>query len=68
LIFRAMTHHRLGEKFTAARLLQNAQGLHEKSFASPVVVRMPYQDDGVVDCMLRLALEEAQSLLAAESN
>jgi tetratricopeptide (TPR) repeat protein len=68
LVFRAMTHHRLGEKFTATRLLQSAQELYEKTFASPDVVRMPYQDAGVVDCMLRLALQEAQALIASEGD
>lgn len=65
LIFRAMTHYRLGEKFTARRLLQDARELYEKTFASPGIARMPYQDAGVVDCMLRLALKEAQALIAA---
>jgi hypothetical protein len=68
LIFRAMIHHRLGEKFTAARLLQDAEEVYDKAFGSPVVTRTPFQDEGVVDCMLRLALKEAQTLIAAESN
>ncbi len=68
LIFRAMAHYRLGERFSARQLLQKAQDLYAKTFSSPGIVRMPFQDAGVVDCMLRLALEEARELIAADDD
>ncbi|NLY02082.1 MAG: hypothetical protein GXY83_38860 [Rhodopirellula sp.] len=66
IIFRAMTHHKLGDKFAAKRLLESARKLHADEFSASPVVRMPYQDAAVVDSMIRIALKETEALITKQ--
>jgi eukaryotic-like serine/threonine-protein kinase len=65
LIFRAMTRHKLGDAYTARKLLAQARQEVQKQVPGPDRSPLPSQDGSVMWCMVHTALREAESLIAA---
>lgn len=63
LLFRAMTHHQLGDAYTCRKILDQArQGIQDKA-ATPDGPMLRYEDRPVVWCMIQIALREAEALI-----
>lgn len=67
LLFRAMTHHRLGDACTSRKLLQQAREENQKQLAEPDGEELRFQDRPVAWCMVQVALREAESLIQPAS-
>ena len=65
LLFRAMTHHRLGDAYTSRKLLEEARQEIQKQLAEPDGEELRFQDRPVAWCMVHVALREAESLIQA---
>ena len=64
VLFRAMTHCRVGDAFASKRLLKTAQEDIEQRLKSPDGPLVRYQDRPIVWCMVQMALREAEALVA----
>jgi tetratricopeptide (TPR) repeat protein len=64
VLFRAMTHYRVGDAFASKRLLKTAQEDIEQRLQSPDGPLARYQDRPIVWCMVQMALREAEALVA----
>jgi hypothetical protein len=64
LLFRAMTRQKLGDAYTARKLLNQAQHEIKKQIPDPAGPLLRYQDRPVVWCMVQTALGEAEALIA----
>ena len=65
LLFRAMTHHRLGDAYTSRKLLEQARDGIGKQLAEPDGEELRFQDRPVAWCMVHVVLREAESLIEA---
>ncbi len=63
LIFRAMTHHQLGDAYTCRKLLERANATVASQLPNPDGPALPYQDRPVVWCMVQTVLREAETLI-----
>lgn len=65
IIFRAMTHARLGDAYTSRRLLQQAHQEIARQLTPLDGPELPYQDRAVVWSMVQAAVREAEAMIGS---
>jgi hypothetical protein len=62
-VFLAMTRYKLGDVYTARKLLEQAREATDTQVPTPTGPPLPYQDRPLVWCMVHIALQEAEGLI-----
>jgi tetratricopeptide (TPR) repeat protein len=67
-VFLAMARYKLGDAYTARKLLEQARQAVETQVPTPTGPPLPYQDRPLVWCMVQIALHEAEGLIERPDN